>query len=218
MRFANLSFLAAFAALLLAVPGAQAASAHEQAEAAEIAALDLEAQGNLEAAIVKHHEALQLLPNNKAFKENAARTLNAAAIAKHDAKDDATAIAYLEEALSLVPAFKQARQNLASLKTGKLNQEGVTLLKNGDFAGSVAKFNEALALDPDNKPARINLDVAQSQLLLKEGDAAGAVAKLREAVALEPDRQFLKDKLAEAQASADAKAAEDAKAKEKEKK
>jgi tetratricopeptide (TPR) repeat protein len=215
MRFTHLSFLAVCGALVLAAPGALAASAHEQAEEAEIAALDLEAQGNLEAAIVKHHEALQLVPNNKAFKENAARTLNAAAIAKHDAKDDAAAIAYLEEALSLVPTFKQARQNLASLKTGKLNQEGVTLLKNGDFAGSAAKFSEVLALDPDNKPAKINLDVAQSQLLLKDGDAAGAVARLQEAVSLEPGRQFLKDKLAEAQAVADAKAAEDAKEKEK---
>jgi len=214
MRFTRLSLVAVFGALVLAAPGAQAASAHEQADEAEIAAMDLEAQGNLEAAIVKHREALQLVPNNKAFKENAARTLNAAAIAKHDAKDDAAAIAYLEEALALVPTFKQARGNLASLKTGKLNLEGVALIKNADFAGAVAKLNEVLALDPDNKAAKINLDVAQSQLLLGNGDAAGAVAKLQEAVSFDPDKQFLKDKLAEAQAAAAAKAAEEAKNKE----
>jgi len=216
MLHPRLSILAGFGVLLiLAAPAVKAASVYEQAEQAEIAALDLEAQGNLDAAIAKHREALKLTPNNKAFKENAARTLNAAAIAKHNAKDDDAAIAYLEEAIALVPNFKQAQENLTLLKTGKINLDGIAMLKAGDFAGSAAKFQQVLAVDPENKPARINLDVAQSQMLLKSGDPAGAVAKLQDAVSLDPDKQFLKDKLAEAQAAADAKAAEEAKEKEK---
>jgi len=213
MRFSGLSILALAAVFFVAGPltpsMAWAASPHEMGDEAEIAALDLEAQGKLEEAIVKHREAIKLVPNSKAFKENAARTLNAAAVAKHDAKDDTTAIAYLEEALTLVPNFTAAKESLAALKSIKLNQDGIALLKSGDFVGAAAKFAEQLTLQPDNKAAKINLDVAQAQILLKD-DPAGAVAKLQEAVALEPSRQFLKDKLAEAQAAADAKAAADA--------
>lgn len=212
MRFSHVSIalVAAFLAVgPLAPSPARAASQHEMADEAEIAALDLEAQGKLDEAIVKHREALKLVPNSKAFKENAARTLNSAAVTKHDAKDDAAAIAYLEEALTLVPNFQAAKDNLAAVKGGKLNQEGVTLLKSGDFVGASAKFTEVLALQPTNKAAKINLDVAQAQIILKD-DPAGAVVKLQDAVALDPSRQFLKDKLAEAQAAADAKAAADA--------
>jgi tetratricopeptide (TPR) repeat protein len=216
MRFSHLSILTLVSALLMAGPtahfGAWAASPHEMGDEAEIAALDLEAQGKLDDAVVKHREALKLVPNSKAFKENAARTLNAAAIAKHEAKDDATAIAYLEEALVLAPNFAAAKESLAALKSLKLNQDGVALLKASDFAGAAAKFTEQLALQPDNKVAKINLDVAEGQILLKD-DPAGAVAKFQNAVSLDPDRQFLKDKLAEAQAAADAKAAADAAAK-----
>jgi len=212
MRFSGLSILVLavfFVSGPLAPSVAWAASPHAMGDDAEIAALDLEAQGKLDEAIVKHREALKLVPNSKVFKENAARTLNAAAVAKHDAKDDTTAIAYLEEALTLVPNFAAAKESLAALKSVKLNQDGIALMKASDFAGAAGKFAEQLALQPDSKAAKINLDVAQAQMLLKN-DPAGAVVKLQDAVALDPSRQFLKDKLAEAQAAADAKAAADA--------
>lgn len=203
----------AFAALLLWAPAAQAASVHEQADQAEIAALDLEAKGDLENAILKHREAIKLYPASKAFKENLAKTLNTVAIAKHDAKDDVTAIAYLEEAVALVPAFTQAKDNLAAIKTNKLNLEGIALLKAGNFEAAVAKFNEILAVAPNNTSVKINRDVAEAQIAMTAGDPATAVAKLQEASALDPSKQFLKDRLAEAQAAADAKAAQEAKKK-----
>jgi tetratricopeptide (TPR) repeat protein len=217
MRISIISSLAVAAALAVCVPVSTtqpafaAAKTSAAADEAEIAAMDLEAAGKLEDAVAKHREAIKLAPNNKAFKENAARTLNNAAIAKHEAKDDVTAISYLEEALALTPNFADAKNNLAALKTGKLNQEGIALLKAGDYAGASAKFSEILTLTPDNKAAKINLDVAQAQLLFKD-NPAGSVEKLKDAVALDPSRQFLKDKLAEAQTAADAKAAEEAKA------
>ena len=168
MRVSRLTILALVAAFVVAGPSVQnsawAASPHEMGDEAEIAALDLEAQGKLDDAIVKHREALKLVPNSKAFKENAARTLNSAAIAKHDANDDKTAVAYLEEALVLVPNFKQAKENLALIKVVSLNMEGVKLLKSGDFPNAAAKFTEVLALQADNKAAKINLDVAQAQI------------------------------------------------------
>ena len=217
MRIIRLSIMAVCAALFLATPviiapAAQATSIKEQADELEIAALDLEAKGDLEGSIAKHREALKLVPNNKGFKENAASTLYKAALAKHDAKDDATAIAYLEEALGLAPNFKVAKESLATLKSGSINQEGIALLKAGNFAGAVEKFQAVLALDPGNKAARVNLDVAESQIAMSAGDPATAVAKLTDAVSLEPTRQFLKDKLAEAQTALDAKKAEEAKA------
>jgi tetratricopeptide (TPR) repeat protein len=205
--------VAAVAALILCLPGAQAASAQDQADELEITALDLEAKGDLDGAILKHREAVKLVPKNKAFKENFAKTLNTAAIAKHDAKDDVTAIAYLEEAMAVMPTFKQAQENLATLKTGKINAEGAALFKAGDFAGAVAKFNEVLAIAPDNKPARINRDAAEAQIAMIAGDPATAVAKLTEATTLEPANAFLKGKLADAQAALDAKTAEEAKKK-----
>jgi tetratricopeptide (TPR) repeat protein len=214
-RFGIMAVVAAF---MLCMPGVQAASIQDQADDLEISALDLEAKGDLDGAILKHREAVKLVPKNKAFKENFANCLNRAAVAKHEAKDDTTAIAYLEEAVSVLPSFKAAKDNLVALKGAKLNQEGIALLKVPNFQGAVDKFNEVLALDPDNKPAKINRDVAQSELLIQNGDPAGAVAKLQEAVSLDPSRQFLKDELAKAQTAADAKAAEDAKKKQEQEK
>jgi tetratricopeptide (TPR) repeat protein len=209
MRFSRLSIMAVFAAFVLAVPGAHA-SAQSQAEDAELAAFDLEAQGNLDAAIAKHREALALTPNNKPYKENFARTLNAAGIAKYQAKDFPAAIAYFEEAIGLFPNFQTAKDNLFTVKGERLNTEGMTLFKNGDFTGALAKFNEVLALNANYKPARINKDATEAQLAMTAGDPATAVIKLREAVSLNPDSAFLKGKLAEAEAAAAAKAAEDA--------
>lgn len=216
MRFIRLAATALTAALICAAPAvlaptAHAASVKDQADVLEISALDLEAKGDLDGAIAKHREALKLVPNNRAFKENAASTLYKAAVAKHNAKDDKTAIAYLEEALTLVPNFKPAKESLAVLKSGTLNTEGVALLKAGNFQAAAEKFKAVLDLDSDNKAAKINLDVAESQIAMAAGDPATAVAKLTEAVALDPNHQFLKDKLAEAQTALDAKKAEEEK-------
>ena len=201
MRLSRLrNFIPLFAAaFLLGAPAVHAASISDQADEAELAALDLEAQGNLEAAIAKHREALALTPRNKAFKENFARTLNAAGVAKYQAKDFPAAMAYFEEAVQLVPNFKMAKENLFKVKGEKLNREGMELFKNGNFQEAIAKFNEVLDLNPDYKPARINKDAAEAQIALGAGDPATAVAKLTEAVSLDPDSAFLKGKLADAQ-------------------
>ncbi len=214
MRFIRLGIVALCAALISTVPvvlapAAHAASVKDQADELEIAALDLEAKGDLDGAIAKHREALKLVPNNKAFKENAASTLYKAALLKHDAKDDAGAIAYLEEAVGLVPTFKPAKESLATLKSGSINTEGIALLKAGNYQGAAEKFKAVLDLDPGNKAAKINLDVAESQIAMTAGDPATAVAKLTDAVSLDQTHQFLKDKLAEAQKALDAKKADE---------
>lgn len=224
MRFSHLSVLAVFAAFIMVVPGAQAAaSVADQADEAEITALDLEKAGNLDGAIAKHREAIKLIEpiakyakKTATFKENFELTLLNAATAKFNAKDEAGATAFLEEALAQDPASKfgvtkKVKESLAAVKAGALNNEGVALLKAGNAAGAVEKFRAVLDLDPNNKPAKINCDVAESEAALAAGDPATAVAKLQDAVSLDPSRQFLKDELAKAQTAADTKAAADAK-------
>jgi len=218
-----LSILVVFAMFVMLLPGAQAAeSVGDQADMAEIDAMDLEKAGNYDAAIAKHREAIKLVEpiakyakKTTIFKENFAVALANAANAKYNAKDEAGATALLEEALSLDPAgrfqvTKKVRESLAAVKTVKLNSDGIAMMKTGDYAGAAAKFQSVLALDPNNKAAKINLDVAEGQVAILAGDPATAVTKLQDAVALDPTRQFLKDELAKAQAAADAKAAKDA--------
>lgn len=223
MRFSHLGIVAVFAAFAMLAPRALADSIADQADEAEITALDLEKAGNIDAALAKHREAIKLVEpiakyakKTATFKENFAVTLLNAAAAKFNAKDQAGATALLEEALAQDPAgkfsvTKKVKESLANVKAGSLNGEGVALLKAGNAAAAADKFKEVLNLDPTNKAAKINLDVAESQIALAAGDPAAAVTKLQDAVALDPDRQFLKDELAKAQAAADAKAAEDAK-------
>ena len=223
MRLSRLSILVVFAMFVMLLPGAQAAeSVGDQADMAEIDAMDLEKAGNYDAAIAKHREAIKLVEpiakyakKTTIFKENFAVALANAANAKYNAKDEAGATALLEEALSLDPAgrfqvTKKVRESLAAVKTVKLNSDGIAMMKTGDYAGAAAKFQSVLALDPNNKAAKINLDVAEGQVAILAGDPATAVTKLQDAVALDPTRQFLKDELAKAQAAADAKAAKDA--------
>jgi tetratricopeptide (TPR) repeat protein len=213
-----------FSAIIMCAPGVQAAeSVGDQADLAEITAMDLERAGNLDGAIAKHREAITLIePIAKyakkvnTFKENFENTLLNAANAKFNTKDNAGATALLEEALALDPAgkfavTKKVKESLSNLKSGKLNSEGIALLKANDFTGAAAKFKEVLVLDPDNKAVKINLDVAEGQIAMSIGDPATAVAKLQDAANLDPSRQFLKDELAKAQAAVDVKAAEDAK-------
>ncbi len=224
MRFSHFSVLAVFSAFIMVVPGAQAAaSVADQADEAEITALDLEKAGNLDGAIAKHREAIKLIEpiakyakKTATFKENFEITLLNAATAKFNAKDEAGAAAYLEEAVAQDPAGKlavtqKAKDSLAAVKGGQLNNEGVALLKAGNGAGAVEKFKAVLTLDPSNKAAKINYDVAEAQVALAAGDPVTAAAKLQEALSIDPSRQFLKDELAKVQAAADAKAAEDAK-------
>jgi tetratricopeptide (TPR) repeat protein len=223
MRFSRLGISAVFAAFMMVLPGAQAQSVADQADEAEITAMDLEKAGNLDGAVAKHREAIKLLePIAKyakkvaTFKENFEITLLNAANAKFNAKDQAGAVALLEEALALDPAGKYAvtkkvKESLGAVKSTTLNQDGVNLLKAGNAAGAVEKFKEVLNLDPNNKAARINCDVAEAQVAVAAGDPATAVAKMQDAVSLDPSRQFLQDELAKVKAAADAKAAEDAK-------
>lgn len=231
MRLSRLSILAVFAAFVMIMPGAQAAeSVGDQADMAEIDAMDLEKVGNLDAAVVKHREAIKLIDavpkyakKVATFKENFALTLLSAANAKFNVKDTVAAQALLEEALALDPAGKFAitkriKESLGAVKGTKLNQDGVALIKAGDYAGAVAKFDEVLSLDPVNKSARINKDIAEAQIALAAGNPAEAVTKLQDALSLDGSLQFVRDQMTRAQAEADAKAAKEAEEAKKKKK
>ncbi|MFZ1708842.1 MAG: hypothetical protein WAW20_09635, partial [Anaerolineae bacterium] len=81
-----------------------------------------------------------------------------------------------------------------SLVVGKLLEQGRGLAQQGDVAGAVAKFAEALAFDPklgiepEAEAKRIYAPkvVEQGRVLAKQGDIIGATVKFQEALALDP--------------------------------
>lgn len=204
MRYLGLCMIVCGAALALGAYPAGAKSAIDQATDLEIEAMDLQQAGNLDAAIAKHREAVQVCPQGnpqcKQYKQNFAEALNSAGAAKYSAKDYNAAIADFHEALANVPNFSNAKQNLAIAEGEKLNNEGMVLFKNSDFAGALEKFKAALAAEPGYKNALVNRDAAEAEIAINAGDFATAVAKLQEAVSV-GSTPFLQDKLAKAQAS-----------------
>jgi len=62
--------------------------------------------------------------------------------------------------------------------------EAEGLLRGGDFASALRRFDDVLARDPRNRFATLRSGVA----LLKKGDAHAAAARLREAVKLDPEQ------------------------------
>lgn len=214
MRF---SIPVVLAAMVLSAPAAQAATAaYDEATQLELDAMDLQQKGDFDNALAKYRQAVQVYPKDKAFKDNLIEALNAAGVAKYQAKDYAAAIADFQEALSLRPGFDKAKANLAIVQADQLNGEGMTLFKNGDFAGAVEKFKQALAAQPDNKSALCNRDAAEAEIMMTGNDPDGAVAKLQEALTVQPNSAFLQGRLAKAQDAAAAKAKAEAEAKAKE--
>jgi len=204
MRIGGLCAVAFGAVLALATSPAVANAAFDQATDLELQAMDLQQAGDLDGAIAKHREAVQICPQGnpqcKAYKQNLAEALNTAGVAKYAAKDYVTAIADFQEAIANVPNFDRAKQNLSVALGEKLNAEGMVLFKNSDFAGAVEKFKAALAAEPGYKNALVNRDAAEAEIATRAGDFATAVAKLQEAVAV-ASTPFLQDKLAKAQAA-----------------
>jgi arylsulfatase A-like enzyme/predicted TPR repeat methyltransferase len=72
--------------------------------------------------------------------------------------------------------------------------EGEGLLRRGDFAGALRRFEWVLERDPWNRFATLRSGVA----LLKKGDARAAAKRLREAVALDPEQAEARYALADA--------------------
>ena len=135
-------------------------------------------------------------------------------IALYNNKDFVGAIAKLNEAITLSPKYKSAKDNLALATVAQANIDGNKLYKAGDIAGAKEKYAIAVAADPTNVGAKANLANAEAELLEKAGDLAGALVKRQAAVSFAPDNPGLKQKLDETQAAltaAEAKKAEDEK-------
>ena len=76
----------------------------------------------------------------------------------------------------------------------RLNNEGVTLEKNGDLKAAVETYRRALELDPAHNGIRVNLAVA----LLRTGDWREGLDLMREAVRRDPNNPTLKAALDDA--------------------
>src|SRR5258708_12474506 len=66
---------------------------------------------------------------------------------------------------------------------GAYTNVGAALAKNGELSEAVEAFQKALALEPDNLVAHLNLGVG----LREKGDAKGALAHVRLVAQREPD-------------------------------
>jgi tetratricopeptide (TPR) repeat protein len=198
-----------------------AASVSQQVENLEIEALNAQDKGDLNTAIEKFRQAYALKPSDKALRQNFADALNSAGVNLFDAKDYAGAKAKFTEALTILPNFARAKENLGKAESAKITVEGSDLYKLGDIEGAKAKFAAAAAADPNNISAKTNLATSEADLLVKSGDLAGVAAKRHEALALVPDNANLKQKADEADAAlaeAQAKAATEKAEKDKEQK
>lgn len=127
--------------------------------------------GNLAAALGEYQLALRLDPGNSVARGNlSVARFNQATLAAQ-AERMPEAIADLEEALRLRPAFPEAQDNL-----------GNALLAQGRLEEAVAHYREALRLKPDYPRAQCNLALA----LLRLGRTGEAIAHYQAALALQP--------------------------------
>lgn len=208
MKRTPITLLILAGAMMAPMPASYAASsAYDQATQLELDGMDLQQKGDLDGAIAKYRQAVQLYPKDNAFHQNLAQALNDAGAAKYRAKDYPGAIADFQEALANAPNFDRAKTNLSIAEGDVLNDQGMAMFKNGDFAGAVQKFDAALVAEPGFKSATVNRDAAEAEIAMKAGDPATAVAKLQEAVSIAPT-PFLQDHLAKAQAALAAQQAE----------
>lgn len=67
-------------------------------------------------------------------------------------------------------------------RAGDLTNEGVELSGKGDRRGALAKYREALTLDPSSKVIRFNIANNELYLAYEAGDLQLAIAKAREAI------------------------------------
>jgi len=148
------------------------AEAERKAQEENKLGLALWQKGDLQGAITKYRQALQLKPDLAEAHNN----LGLALLKKGDCQG---AIAEVGQALQLKPDLLVARVNLAVAH----NNFGLALLKTRNRDRAIAEFRQALQLKPDLAEAHNNLGFA----LLKKRDVNGAMAECRKALELKPD-------------------------------
>jgi tetratricopeptide (TPR) repeat protein len=101
------------------------------------------------------------------------------------------------------PVYRPPTVQGPAQRATAINNEAVALENRGDYAGALAKFRQALKLDPSNTTLRSNLATAESRRINNEGaalwargDIAGALAKVRQAHRLNPSNTSVRAFLA----------------------
>jgi Flp pilus assembly protein TadD len=85
-----------------------------------------------------------------------------AALAEAGRRDDA--IARYEQALAVVPGYDAARRNRDLLQAARLEEEANSLASRRDFGGAIARYTEAVKLDPRRTHAQAALGMALIEL------------------------------------------------------
>jgi Tfp pilus assembly protein PilF len=118
------------------------------------------AQGNDDDARVQFERVLRLLPGDARATRRLAEAFSGLAAEYYDQGLVTTAVQDLRKAIQLNPADADVRINL-----------GTVLARQGDLAGAVACFKQALEIDPHNVVAQRNLELARSILSRKRAGA-----------------------------------------------
>jgi Flp pilus assembly protein TadD len=85
-----------------------------------------------------------------------------AALAESGRRDEA--IARYDQALAIVPANESARRNRDLLEAARLEDEGNRLAASRDLAGAIARYAEAVKLDPRRMHSQAALGMALIEL------------------------------------------------------
>ena len=98
------------------------------------------------------------------------------ALAEAGRRDEA--IARYDQVLAIVPRHESARRNRDLLEAARLEEEGNRLASNRDLAGAIARYGEAVKLDP----RRTHSQAALGMALLESGRPAAARPHLQAAL------------------------------------
>jgi tetratricopeptide (TPR) repeat protein len=142
-------------------------------------------RGDSQAAETHLQESYRLNPKNQS-------TLNSLQMALRENGKTEEAARVKQELADVLRKIDEESQ--ASFTALRLNNEGFAIEKSGDLRGALAKYREAVALDPQHAGFHFNFGLA----LLRLGQWKEGLAELREAARRDPDNALMRTALADA--------------------
>ncbi len=118
--------------------------------------------------------------------------LNSLQIALRRNHEPAEADAIKQKLADLLRKRDEATQN--ALRAVKINNDGAALEKSGDIAGAMAKYKEAVGLDPEHVGIRLNYAGA----LIRLGEWTAGLTQLHKALRKEPSNKQVQDAMRDA--------------------
>ena len=137
-------------------------------------------QNQPEKAVESLKRAYRLNPEDQSV-------LNSLQIALRRNHEPAEADAIKQKLTDLLRKRDEATQK--ALRAVKINNDGAALEKNGDIAGAMAKYKEAVGLDPEHAGIRVNYAGA----LIRLGEWTEGLTQLHEALRKDPGNKQVQE-------------------------